>query len=70
MKTLLVLGLLFLLVAPTVAEDFFPTLDIMRTNHWGELVTIFSPHTFYFNGEGFGSPVKYMNGTAKIGMRV
>ena len=70
MKFILLVCIAFLLVAPTVAEDFFPPLDIMRTNHWGELITIFSPHSFYFDGEGFDSPVKYHNGTAKIGARV
>ena len=70
MKPYLFLCLLALLAVPVGADDFFPGLDIMHENHWGELITIFSPHTFYFDGEGFNSPVRYQNGTAKIGSRV
>ena len=70
MKPYLFLCLLALLAVPVGADDFFPTLDLMHTNHWGELITIFSPHSFYFDGEGFNSPVRYQNGTAKIGSRV
>ena len=70
MRSLTFLCLLALLVVPVGADDFFPGLDIVRANHLGELITIFSPHAFYFDGQGFESPVKYQNGTAKIGSRV
>ncbi len=68
-RTFLVLLALSLLLVPVVAYYIFPNIDIVRYNQYGELITVFSPHGFYFSGDGFSHTVRYFNGTAIIGKR-
>ena len=55
------------LTMPVLSDDIFPNSDVIITNAHGELITIFSPHSFYFDGRGFEDPVKAVNGTLQIG---
>ena len=49
------------------AELMEPNKDILTINSDGELIKVFGPNSFYFNGSGFENPVSLVNGTLKIG---
>ena len=48
-------------------EVIEPNNHVMTTNSDGELVKIFGPSSFGFDGMGFNNPVALINGTLKIG---
>ena len=66
---LLVLSMLsvLLLSFSGCGEVISPNKDVLTTNSDGELVKIFGPSGFYFDGKGFEKPVCVINGTMKIG---
>ena len=68
-KTLLMFSMLCaLLLSPCGLSDMLePNKDILTINSDGELIKVFGPNSFYFNGSGFENPVALVNGTLKIG---
>ena len=66
---LLVLSMLSVLLLSSIGcgEVISPNKDILTTNSDGELVKIFGPSGFYFDGKGFEKPVCMINGIMKIG---
>jgi hypothetical protein len=60
------LSLLVFLAVSASALQVDPAKDILTKNADGEIVKIFGPSSFYFDGAGFESPVKYVDGTAKV----
>lgn len=68
-KTLLLFSMLCTLLLSSCgsAELMEPNKDILTINSDGELIKVFGPNGFYFNGTGFENPVALVNGTLKIG---
>ena len=68
-RTLLLFSVLCILLLSSIgsAELIEPNKDILTINSDGELVKVFGPNSFYFNGSGFENPVALVNGTLKIG---
>jgi hypothetical protein len=67
MKLVTIALCLVLLSVPVLADSHFPLSDLTLRNSDGEIITLWSPHSFYFDGSGFEKPVQYRNGTALIG---
>ena len=68
-RTLLLFSVLCILLLSSIgsAELMEPNKDILTINSDGELIKVFGPNSFYFNGAGFEHPVALVNGTLKIG---
>ena len=68
-RTLLICSMLSVLLLSScgLSDIIEPNKDILTTNADGELVKIFGPSGFYFDGKGFENPVCMINGTMKIG---
>ena len=68
-RTLLLFSVLCILLLSSIgsAELMEPNKDILTINSDGELIKVFGPNSFYFNGSGFENPVSLVNGTLKIG---
>ena len=64
--SLCMLSVLFL-SSVGVGDLIEPNNDILTINSDGELIKVFGPNGFYFNGAGFENPVINVNGTLKIG---
>ena len=68
-KTLLLSSMLCALLLSSCgsAELMEPNKDILTINSDGELIKVFGPNSFFFDGAGVEHPVININCTLKIG---